>query len=206
MSERAPYSRVYWSIRDDAKFAAILGDDHHLAAWLRLLIAADMAYPASADLPATARRSSVKALVDAGLVDLVPGGMFRIHGLDAERERRKQAATSRGTSVSHSVNGRGPDGDQTVPERVWNAGPKTRRDETRLGKHSRGHTVDRDPLLREMRAAITATYTEQEREERRRESLALQRRFEAGEIDRALYDRLVEDIGKEPDDLTRYSR
>lgn len=107
MSDRAPYSRVYWSIRDDEKFDAIRGNDHHLATWLRLLIAADMAYPSSADLPATVRKSSVTALVDAELVDLVSGGMFRVRGLTAERERRKFLATTRG-----------PSGDRPGTERV----------------------------------------------------------------------------------------
>lgn len=120
MSERAPYSRVYWSIRDDEKFDSIRGDDHHLATWLRLLITADMAYPASADLPAKARRASVKALVDAGLVDLMPDGMYRVRGLTAERERRREAATSRG-----------PNGTRTVPKRSANGDlDETRRDET----------------------------------------------------------------------------
>lgn len=88
MTDRQPYSRVYWSIRTDPKFESIYGDDHHLATWLRLLIAADATWPAPADLPATARKASVKALSDAGLIDLLPSGMFKVHGLDAERGRR----------------------------------------------------------------------------------------------------------------------
>ena len=93
MSERAPYSRVYWTIRSDDRLAAVYADDRHLATWLRLLMAADMAWPAPADMPSSVRKSSVQALVDAGVVSLCGGGMFTFHGLDAERGRRRLAAT-----------------------------------------------------------------------------------------------------------------
>jgi len=91
MAERAPYSRVYWGIVDDPKFSTIYDDDHHLAAWLRMLVVADQSYPTSAQVPANIRRASVKALVDAHLI-VVTGRRFRIVGLDAERERRSESA------------------------------------------------------------------------------------------------------------------
>ena len=96
MSERQPYSRVYWSIIDDPKFSAIYDDDHHLAAWLRMLLVADQAWPSSAHVPSSCNRVSLAALVDCGLVD-VSGRRYRIHGLDAERGRRAAAATRNGT-------------------------------------------------------------------------------------------------------------
>lgn len=91
VTERA-YCRVYYAIKDDPKFVSIFDNDAHLATWLRLLIAADAIWPASPDLPAKARKSSVAALVDAELVDIGPGGRYRIHGLDAERGARRDAA------------------------------------------------------------------------------------------------------------------
>lgn len=91
MTERA-YCRVYYTIKDDPKFEGIRENDHHLATWLRLLMTADALWPASPDLPASAGRSSVKALVAVGLIDLLPGGRYRIHGLDAERGARRDAA------------------------------------------------------------------------------------------------------------------
>ena len=97
MTERA-YCRVYYSIKDDTKFDTIREDDHHLATWLRLLMVADALWPASPDLPASARRTSVKALVDAELIDLLPGRRYRIRGLDAERGARREAAR---ISVAH---------------------------------------------------------------------------------------------------------
>jgi hypothetical protein len=109
MSERAAYSRVYWSIVDDPKFASIYDTDAHLAAWLRLLLIADQAHPASAHLPVTVRKSSVTELARVELIDLLPGGRYRVHGLDAERARRREAATRRPDRV--------PDAPQPGPNR-----------------------------------------------------------------------------------------
>jgi len=118
MSERAPYSRVYWSIVDDPKFASIYDDDRHLAAWLRLLVVADQAHPASAPIPHGTRKASLSALVEAGLVDLGTGTRFRIHGLDAERERRRLYATSRGPSGTRTVPKPNPNGFRTTGLRL----------------------------------------------------------------------------------------
>lgn len=123
MSERAPYSRVYWSIVDDPKFLNIYDNDRHLATWLRLLIAADALWPASCPIPGNVRKDSVAALAESGLIDLGPGYRFRIHGLDSERGRRRDAA--------RTPPKRGPDGTHPGPERVQRPGPKPRRDETR---------------------------------------------------------------------------
>lgn len=152
MSERAPYSRVYWAIPDDPKFASIYRDNDHLATWLRLLLMADQAYPASAHLPLRARKASITALAEAGLIDLLPDDRFRVHGLDAERERRRLMATSRGTP--HPT-GRGPDGDRTVTGRVSDtnpSGPRTTglsrdiaEDETRQAETSNAGTLDYMP-------------------------------------------------------------
>lgn len=91
MSERAPYSRVYWGIVDDAKFQTIYDDDRHLATWLRLLLVADQSWPASAHLPAGCRRASVAELERVELIDL-SGNRYRVRGLDGERGRRAAAA------------------------------------------------------------------------------------------------------------------
>ena len=122
MSERAPYSRVYWGIVDDPKFDSIFDDDHHLAAWLRLLLAADQAHPASASIPVGVRRSSVDALEAARLIR-VTGRRFRLVGLDAEREKRSESARNAAALRWHS--------DRSTPS---NASGMPRRDETRLDK------------------------------------------------------------------------
>lgn len=84
-----PYSRVYWTIVDDEKFATIYDSNDHLATWLRLLLIADQANPASAHVPVGTSSKSLNALVACGLVDL-SGGRYRIHGLRAERDRRAE--------------------------------------------------------------------------------------------------------------------
>jgi hypothetical protein len=110
MSERAPYSRVYWEIADDPKFATVFDSDANLAAWLRLLLIADQAYPSSGAIPANCRKTALRALEEADLITR-SGSRFRIKGLEAERERRKAAATTRGPSGPRPVPVRSPDGD-----------------------------------------------------------------------------------------------
>jgi hypothetical protein len=115
MSERAPYSRIYWTVRNDPRLAGIYGDDHHWATWNRLLLDADMAWPAPASLPASARRASVKALEAAGVLELLPGGLFTFHGLDTERGRRRDAAAS--SAGMRWDSGRNADASQAHPKR-----------------------------------------------------------------------------------------
>lgn len=121
MSERAPYSRVYWSVLDDPKFDSVYGNDAAFALWVRLLINADALWPSPAPLPRSIKAKSLTVLVDAGLVDLLARDRYRIHGLDSERGRRRDAA--------RTPPKREPLADQTVPERDSGPGPKTRRDE-----------------------------------------------------------------------------
>jgi hypothetical protein len=90
VSDRAPYSRIYHSIIDDPKFATIFDDDRRLATWLRLLIVAEQAYPASANIPTGTHRASVVALSEAGLLDLGTASRYRVHGLEAERTKRSE--------------------------------------------------------------------------------------------------------------------
>lgn len=151
MSERPSdkYSRVYWTIVDDPKFEHVYDDDAALAAWLRLLLIADQAWPASAHLPASCRPKSVKVLVGAGLVVPLPGGRYRVAGLDAERERRAGEQTNGGV-VRARTGQRGPDGRYLTPtggssggatggssdglpavDRPATSSDKTRQDETR---------------------------------------------------------------------------
>jgi hypothetical protein len=91
------YSRVYHEAVDDPKFAEVWDSDARLALWLRLLVMADAAWPASAALPRSTKRAPLAALVACGLVDLKPGDHFRIHGLDPERQRRSEAASHAAT-------------------------------------------------------------------------------------------------------------
>ncbi len=91
MSEH--YVKVYYSIRTDPRFETIYGDDAALAAWLRLLMAADAIWPAPADIPKWVRQGPFRKLVEAGLVE-VSGAHYCIHGLDAERGKRSDRASN----------------------------------------------------------------------------------------------------------------
>jgi hypothetical protein len=110
-----PYCRVYWEAIDDPKFRDVWDDDGRLAWWLRLLVAADMAWPASANIPRRVKQPVLDSLVAAGLVDLENGDRYRIHGLDAERGGRARmaadAAAARWSSVVPPDDPRHPSGD-----------------------------------------------------------------------------------------------
>lgn len=124
MSERAPYSRVYWTVMDDPKFDGIREDIRVFGAWSLLLIVADMAHPAPAYLPRTVPSAVTKRLSDAGLIDVLPGHRYRVHGLNAERQRRRDAATTRDPNGTREGPKRDPNGEQAK------AVAETRRDET----------------------------------------------------------------------------
>ena len=146
MGERAPYSRIYWTVRSDDRLASIYPDDRHLATWVRLLIAADMSWPAPADLPGSVRRASLAALEAAGVIELLAGGLFRFHGLDTERGRRAEAARLSAGHRTHTE--RIPDADRTVPKRYASREEtrrdidETSRDEQQAG--SNGYPTDGD--------------------------------------------------------------
>jgi hypothetical protein len=106
------YVRVYHELMDDQRFAEVYGDDAALALWLRLLLLADAIWPQSPHLPAGYRHRALDLLVRAGLVELVPGERYRIHGLDRERQARSEQAR-RAVSVrwsGHSAEGVPRDG------------------------------------------------------------------------------------------------
>jgi hypothetical protein len=93
-----PYTRMYWRLIDDEKFVEIYPDDHHFSLYVRLLMAADMSWPASASLPFATRKASLQKLCDVGLVDVLASGRYRIRGLDAERRKRQQKASNAAAS------------------------------------------------------------------------------------------------------------
>jgi hypothetical protein len=132
MSERRPYSRIYWSVLDDPKFETIYGDDAAFALWVRLLLTADALWPSPAPLPRGTKPKALVRLVEAGIVDTLSGDRYRIHGLDNEREIRKQLATTRGPDGHRTVTGREASGDLAKPSQA----------ET---KPSQGQAEARDP-------------------------------------------------------------
>ena len=114
MSERR-YSRIFWGIVDDPKFADVYPSDRDFATWVRLLIIADQAYPAPAALPRTAKLAAVNKLVAAGIVNRVGSDHFRIHGMKTVREEQTEW-TRRGGLIRASSGQRASSG-------RWIAGP-----------------------------------------------------------------------------------
>jgi hypothetical protein len=138
MSDRQPYSRVYWSFLHDEKYRkarAKIEEDfvarhwaREIAAlrgtWLLLLILHDQAFPAPAMLPASLHQPSLDLLVHVGFVKIIDGDAYEVCGLLTERTRRAESAR-RGDPV------RDPNGTQTGPKRDPNGRiDETRRDET----------------------------------------------------------------------------
>lgn len=90
---RDPYVKVYYRIADDPRFETVFDNDAALSWWLRLLLIADGHWPSSAPIPAACKPKALNALTEAGLVDRIGTHRFRIHGLDAEREKRSEHAS-----------------------------------------------------------------------------------------------------------------
>lgn len=88
------YVRVYYSVINDERFAAIYNDARHFGTWLQLLLIADAMYPADCPIPAYINRASFKALTECGLVEIRAHLHFKMHGLASEREMRAQSARS----------------------------------------------------------------------------------------------------------------
>jgi hypothetical protein len=90
-------------LRDDPKFRDVYHDDHYFATYVRLLMIAEDAWPASAHLPYGVHRRALQKLADVGLIETSTGGLYRICGLDAERARRARESRNGGTVRAESA-------------------------------------------------------------------------------------------------------
>lgn len=97
-----PYVRVYYRVITDPRFEAIYSDARALGTWLQLLLYADAMYPAPAPLPTYIHRPSLKALVDAGIIELGKHSHYVVHGLASEREMRAHSARNAAAKRWHS--------------------------------------------------------------------------------------------------------
>ena len=95
------YCRVYYDVIDDPKFKDIYPDKVALGWWLTLLLIADAMWPASAPLPYGIDEGVLARLVTRQIV-VVDGPMFRIKGLDSERQKRSKQAASAANMRWHS--------------------------------------------------------------------------------------------------------
>jgi hypothetical protein len=114
-----PYSRVYWCVMDDTKFDGIREDVRLFGTWSLMLVVADMAWPAPAFVPPTVPKWAVVRLAEAGLLDVLGGSRFRVHGLAAEREKRSHSARNAAAVRWHSERNAEPmlDEDETRTRR-----------------------------------------------------------------------------------------
>jgi hypothetical protein len=84
----AEYSRIYHTVVEDDKFAEVYDDDRRWAAYTRLLMAAESAYPSPAPLPRWLADDVLEHLASVRIIEVVRGTSYRIVGLKAEREGR----------------------------------------------------------------------------------------------------------------------
>lgn len=81
------YSRLYH--RFSQEFPEVWSDDRALATWTRLLMLADASWPMHPPLPRSVKPRVLGVLSE---LVLVTGETYTIRGLDAERNRRRDAA------------------------------------------------------------------------------------------------------------------
>jgi hypothetical protein len=90
------YVRVYYRILDDPKFEHVYPNDARLATWVRLLMVADNAWPHPAQVPRNVDPDALAFLVAVGLIDSLPNDLYRVHGMDAERMKRREQGLAGG--------------------------------------------------------------------------------------------------------------
>lgn len=87
------YSRIYHSLMTEKP--TVWNDDRLLAAWTRLLVMSDQAWPAPAPLPRWLSLKTFDRLCEHGVLETAGSGYFRFAHLDEERgQRSKQASQS----------------------------------------------------------------------------------------------------------------
>src|SRR5687767_9112879 len=134
-----PYSRIYWRIVKE--YPDIYNDDRAWAAWTRLLMQADGAYPAPAPLPRRLTTSVLRKLTDSGLVRLTPDGHhYTIRGQDAERRRRsehaRRAAQERWTGNAPSIADSNAPGNADASSHDMPSRAEQSRDKQSIEKHA----------------------------------------------------------------------
>jgi hypothetical protein len=112
------YARFYYAefMRD---YPDVYGDDAAFAAFLRLLTAAEMAWPTTPEIPRSIRAKGLRILTERGLVK-VTGHNFVLKGFVRERTQRSDSARNAAASRWHSDSNADADA---------NAMPKKKREE-----------------------------------------------------------------------------
>lgn len=99
MSERR-FARFYYpEFKRD--YPDIYADDRAFAAWMRLLVGAEEAWPAVPELPRSVRAAALRPLTECGLVE-VDGDRYSLKGFATERSRREDNARNAAAKRWHS--------------------------------------------------------------------------------------------------------
>lgn len=88
MTDTRRYSRVYWSVMDDERFADVWPNQSALGLWLQLLLLADASWPVRPNLPPPS--DELTLLVQASLIIPVGRYQYRVRGMDDEKVRRQE--------------------------------------------------------------------------------------------------------------------
>lgn len=117
-----PYLEVYWRLAEE--YPEVWDDDRALAWYLRLLKAAEAAWPTAADTPAGIHPRTWDLLTagsDAVVVPEAGGRRYRIRGLDKKRDARSTAASkaarSRWRNAARTANGIADGNAETMPQK-----------------------------------------------------------------------------------------
>lgn len=102
-----PFARHYY-VDLERDYPAVWWDDHLYATFGRLLAVAESMWPATPEIPRSAKAPVVQRLIASGLVLAVPPYSFRIKGMDAERTARSTAARTAAGTRWGTANGNAP--------------------------------------------------------------------------------------------------
>jgi len=160
----APYARIYATLSTDPKTAAMWLDDRLLAAYVRLLLNADLAWPMPPAVPRWIADDVLETLAGSRIIE-TDGTTYQVVGLRAEREGRATGRAvggkARSDGAKRDENGRylpdrnaglAGDAGSLLDQRMLDPSKPARRDETRRDETS----IARNGATRE-RAGVAAT-------------------------------------------------
>lgn len=98
--DRRIYARFYYD-RFIADFPKVYESDRLFAAWMRLLVGAEKAWPNDPEVPRRVSPATLAALVEEGVVT-VSGYHYRLRGYHAERKRRAEVGKAGANARWHA--------------------------------------------------------------------------------------------------------
>lgn len=157
MSAGRKFARFYYS-EFQRDYPDVYADDAAFAAWMRLLVIAEQAWPATPELPRSIRPKALRVLTaprERGPLVAVNGHAFAIKGFAAERSRRHEAAVAGALAKHGAIAGATapPNGHANGSARVV---PSTNTNTNTKGKRGRRPVDEREWTDDERKAAYLA--------------------------------------------------